>query len=115
MAARAGENISSGQDRGPEDQQTFDERVVAEGEQAHADETHAAAAPEYDSAERREAVAADLEARGIDSDVAATRMRSDVSQARPATAATRGTGKKAPKTRKTRGKIAQIQRTDLNR
>lgn len=114
-APRAGENVSSGQDRGPEDQQTSDERTEAEREQAHANETHAAAAPMYDSAERREATAADLEARGIDGDLAATRMRSDVSQARPATAATRGAGKKAPKARKATGKGAQIRRTGLGR
>jgi len=114
-SAHPAEGLSSEQDHSAANQQSSDERAAAEREQAHADGTHAAEAPEYDSAERREATAADLEARGIDKDVAATRMRSDVSQARSATAATQGAGKQSSRVRKGSGQHAQIQRTSLGR
>lgn len=109
------EGLSSERDHGAENKQSSDERTAAEREQAHADGTHAAAAPEYDSAERREATAADLLAHGIDGDVVATRMRSDISQGRTAAAATQGAGKKATKMRKSSGKSAQIHRYGLTR
>ncbi|WP_102510740.1 hypothetical protein [Sanguibacter massiliensis] len=55
----------------------------------------------YDSAERRRATASDLAARGIDHDVVATRVRADVSQAKPATeAVTTDARGRAPKARK---------------
>lgn len=114
-AAHPAEGLSLEQDHGAENQQSSDERAAAEREQAHADGTHAGAAPEYDSAERREATAADLEARGIDGDVAATRMRSDVSQGRPATAATNRVGKKEPKARTPRTSSVQAQRSGRDR
>ncbi|WP_435736434.1 hypothetical protein V5D56_16850 [Cellulosimicrobium sp. PMB13] len=67
----------------------------------------------YDSAERRDATANVLRAKGIDGDVVATRMRADVSQARPATeaVAARPAGR-SPKARKTRGRAAHARRTD---
>lgn len=70
----------------------------------------------YDSAERREATARDLEANGVDRELVATRMHADVSQAKPATEAvtTTRTGR-AAKARKTRGRTAQAQRTGLDR
>lgn len=70
----------------------------------------------YDSAERREATASELRAKGIDGDVVETRMRADVSQARPATEAVAAkTAGRSPKARKTRGRAAQAQRTGLDR
>ncbi|MFC0456224.1 hypothetical protein ACFFGR_06610 [Arthrobacter liuii] len=70
----------------------------------------------YDSAERRDSTARDLEAKGIDHEVVATRMRADVSQGRPATEAVKGAGKaNAPKARKTRGHGVQVQRSGLDR
>lgn len=55
----------------------------------------------YDSAERRSSTASDLEARGIDHDLVETRVRADVSQARPATDAVRASvGGKGYKARK---------------
>lgn len=70
----------------------------------------------YDSAERREGTTRDLEAKGIDREVVATRMRADVSQAKPATEAVKaGAAARAPKARKTRGRAAQVQRTGLDR
>lgn len=70
----------------------------------------------YDSAERRSATASDLEAKGIDHEVVATRMRADVSQAKPATeAVAAGAGAKSPKARKARGRGATVQRAGLDR
>ena len=69
----------------------------------------------YDSAERRAATARDLEGKGIDHEVVATRMRADVSQAKPATEATAGGPQKAPKARRSRGRGAQVQRAGLDR
>ncbi|MGO1561342.1 MAG: hypothetical protein ACTHW7_05900 [Actinomycetaceae bacterium] len=62
----------------------------------------------YDSAERREATARDLEASGVERDLVATKMHADVSHAKPATEAV-GTGRtsRAAKVRKTRGRTAQ--------
>ncbi len=54
----------------------------------------------YDSAERRASMARDMEARGIDRDLVAMRMRADVSQARPATEAVRArTSRQVPRVR----------------
>jgi hypothetical protein len=84
-------------------------------------ETTAAGAREdgrtlYDSAERRSATASGLEAKGIDHEVVATRMRADVSQAKPATEAVKaGSAAKSPKARKARGRGAQVHRTGLDR
>ena len=65
----------------------------------------------YDSAERRDGTARDLESRGIDAQTVATRMRADVSQAKPATKAVasgRGATDKSRKTSITgRGQIRQ--------
>lgn len=76
------------------------------------------AALRYDSAERREGTARDLEAQGIDRETVATRMRADVSQAKPATEAVgAGAAGRRPKARKTRGRAAQqqVQRPGLGR
>lgn len=69
----------------------------------------------HDSAERREGTARDLEAKGIDGQVVATRMRADVSQAKPATEAVKAGNTKAHKARKTHGHGTQVQRTGLDR
>lgn len=72
----------------------------------------------YDSAERREGTARELEAQGIDRETVATRMRADVSQAKPATEAVgAGAAGRSPKARKTRGRAAQqqVQRPGLGR
>lgn len=93
-------------------------RAAAEAEQreAIADRAREDGRALYDSAERREGTAADLESKGVDQEVVATRMRADVSQAKPATEAVKGAGtRKAPKARKTRGRGAQVQRTGLDR
>ncbi|MBX9246204.1 hypothetical protein ICW40_15505 [Actinotalea ferrariae] len=64
---------------------TVEER---EREATHA---RAGAVAVYDSAARRAAFAADLEANGVDRDLVATRLRADISQGKPATEATRAT------------------------
>jgi len=93
-------------------------RAAAEAEQGEttADDAREDGRTLYDSAERRSATASDLEAKGIDREVVATRMRADVSQAKPATEAVKaGSAAKSPKARKARGRGAQVQRTGLDR
>jgi len=96
------------------------ERERAQGEAAGQDDRGDVARTEgratYDSAERREAFASDLERVGVDREIVATRVRADVSQAKPATDATRTTATKAPRARKGRaGRGQQVQRTGLDR
>lgn len=70
----------------------------------------------YDSAERREGTARELESKGVSREVVATRMRADVSQAKPATEAVKGAGAgRTAVARKSRGRAAQAQRTGLDR
>lgn len=92
-------------------------RAVSEAEQR---EATAAQAREdghtlYDSAERREGAARDLEAKGISTEVVATRMRADVSQANPATEAARHGRGEAVRAWRKRGQGAQVRRDGLSR
>lgn len=87
---------------------------VADEHQARSDALGEEGRTVYDSAARREATARELQDRGIDREVVATRMRADVSQAKPATEAV-AAGGRAPKARKTRGRAPQVQRTVLDR
>lgn len=93
------------------------DRAQAEAEQrdAIADRSREDGKSLYDSAERRSSTAEELEGRGIAQETVATRMRADVSQAKPATAAVAAGKTKAAKARKTRGRGAQVQRTGLDR
>lgn len=93
------------------------DRAEAEAE-ARERETNAQHAQErgktiYDSAERRNATASELEAHGIDPDAINARMHADVSNAKPASAAVTATGKKASHARKAGS--PQVQRSGLNR
>lgn len=93
-----------------------EDRVQAETHQAHADSARADARPLYDSAERRQATAADLESKGISPEAVNAKMRADVSQAKPATEAAKGGPAKSPKARKTRsGRGAEAQRSGQSR
>jgi len=72
----------------------------------------------YDSGERRDAWASDLERRGVDRELAASRIRADLSNARPATHATRGrdtvgrtTGRRGSTTARTRSAARTSTRT----
>jgi hypothetical protein len=76
--------------------------VQAERAQAHASTTREASKCGYDSAERRQAFAADLERQGVDQDTIAARMTADVSQGTHPSEAVKSAGKKAPKARKSR-------------
>lgn len=96
-----------------------DERARDE-ERPHADRDAAdaerAAEPAYDSAERRAATAAELEEKGLTQEQVATRMRADVSQSEPATAAVRHGGPRKPaKAHMGRGGGQQVQRAGLSR
>lgn len=84
----------------------------AEQSEAAADRAREGGRVTYDSAERREIMATDLHARGVDSETVATRMHADVSQAKPATeAAAAGGAQKSgpPKARRGRGRSNQVQ------
>lgn len=89
-------------------------RALAEAEQREAivASVQADGRALYDSAERRSATASDLETRGIERDVIATRVRADVSQAKPATEAVRaGVGGRARTARRlTTRKQAEVSR-----
>ena len=95
-----------------------DERLqaAAEAEQREATAHHSRAGSRtlYDSAERRQTTAHELEAKGIDRQVVATRIRADVSQGRPATEAV-GATTKVVKARTTRTRGPQRQRSGLDR
>ncbi|MSS00398.1 hypothetical protein FYJ28_16465 [Arthrobacter sp. BL-252-APC-1A] len=69
----------------------------------------------YDSADRREGTARDLESKGIDSELVAVRMRADVSQASAATEVVKTSRAKIPRSLKgnmPRG--TQVQRPGIN-
>lgn len=96
------------------------ERERAQEEATQREHTAAAAREDgadlYDSAERRSSTAGEMEAKGIDQEVVATRMRADVSQATPATDAVKGIGRgRTPKARRNRGRRGQVQRRGLDR
>nr|WP_181716192.1 hypothetical protein [Cryobacterium sp.]QJS06047.1 hypothetical protein [Cryobacterium sp.] len=88
-----------------------------DAERAHSQAASARgdAAPLYDSAERRQQTAADLESKGVSAEAVGAKMRADVSQAKPATEATKGAVSKAPKARNSRGRAPQAQRTEPSR
>ena len=90
--------------------------AAAEQSETRAAQTHADGATMYDSAERRAGTARELESKGIDSEVVATRLRADVSQGKPATEAVNGAGKtKVAKARKAAGRGPKMQRSGLDR
>ena len=88
---------------------------------AAAEHTQAAAVGEggrdlYDTAGRRQGFARELARKGIDGEVVATRLRADVSQARPATEATRAADSRSPKARHTRAGLGrQLQDSGLDK
>lgn len=68
----------------------------------------------YDSAERRQHFAANLEKRGIAHETAAVRCRADAAQAKPATQAV-GKQTRVKRTRKAKSRTPQLQRTGRGR
>ena len=100
----------------PDPQERSRAQAEAEERTIAADAAREDAAAAYDSSERRASTAAELEGKGIDQEVVATRMRADVSQAKPATAAVAAGGlSKTPKARKARGRGVQVQRSEQSR
>jgi hypothetical protein len=80
-------------------------RQIVEAEQKHQDaaQTEHDGHQVWDSAERKQAIAEELHAKGIDAEVVATRMRADIAQGKPATEAVKGTvGRRPPAARKIR-------------
>lgn len=81
-----------------------DDRAVAaeqaEQHQAAAEQNRDVAAAKYDSAERRDATAAELRAKGISESDVDVKMSVDASHGKPATAAVQGGPRNAPKARK---------------
>lgn len=99
----------------PDPEQRQEAREQAESHQGQADAARADAKPLYDSADRRQATAADLESKGVSSEAVSAKMRADVSQAKPATEATKGPIGKSPKARNSRGRAPQAQRSEPSR
>lgn len=115
-ADSAAEEFRTAAQHEPDPDERQEARVQAETHQAHADSARADARPLYDSAERRQATAADLESKGISPEAVGAKMRADVSQAKPATEAAKGGPAKSPKARKTRsGRGAEAQRSGQSR
>lgn len=93
-----------------------DATVQAEAAQDAAEAARGSGKVLYDSAERREQTARELEARGIGEAATAARMSTDVSQARPATEAVKGGAAGRPTAvRRARGHGPQVQRTPVER
>lgn len=90
-------------------------RVQADMHQGRANGVRAKAQPLYDSAERRSATAAHLEAKGVSATAVNAKMRADVSQAKPATEAAQNERGVAAKARKARGRATQAQRAEPGR
>ncbi|CAH0177563.1 MULTISPECIES: hypothetical protein [Microbacterium] len=80
-----------------------------------AESAHAEAGPKYDSAERRENDANQLEAKGIDREAVAAKMHADVGNAKPATEALKGAPANAVRVRSARSAAARVQRSELSR
>ncbi len=90
-------------------------RAAAELNAEKAAEHKVSAAEKFDSAERRNALAADLESRSVDPAVIHARIISDRDQAKPATAAVQGTKGKSPKARKTKTAVRDNSRQSQSR
>lgn len=90
-------------------------REEAQTHERAAESARVEAGPEYDSAERREADANKLEAKGIDKEAVSARMSADVGNARPATDAVKGLPVNVAKAKPARPGPGRVQRSDLGR
>lgn len=90
-------------------------RVEAQTHERSAEAARAEAGPKYDSAERREADANKLEAKGVDKEAVSARMSADVGNARPATDAVKGLPVNVAKAKPARPGPGRVQRSDLGR
>ena len=80
-----------------------------------AESARAEAGSKYDSAERRQADASKLEARGIEREAVAAKMSADVGNAKPATEAVKGTPAGTAKAKPARSAATRVQRSELGR
>ncbi|PFG44875.1 hypothetical protein ATJ97_0297 [Georgenia soli] len=103
MADQAAATARAAAQHEPDPAERAEATLVAEQEQIRATAAREAGKDNYDSAERRQAFAADLERRGLDYETVAARITADVSQGTHPSAAVKPAGKKAPKARKSRG------------
>ncbi|MFF8819473.1 hypothetical protein ACF07D_15910 [Leucobacter sp. NPDC015123] len=115
QAEQAAENARAIADRPGNDSEAF--LTEAERSERDAMRYREDSQNTYDSSQRRDATAASLERQGINEQAIGARMRSDVSNAKPATEAARnGAAKKSSaKARPSRGRGAQMQRSGLER
>jgi hypothetical protein len=107
-ADRADQNVEAARatsQHEPDAAERIEGTVAAEREQNRTTAARESGKHTYDSAERRQAFAADLERRGIHQDTVAARVTADVSQGKSASEAVEATGK-APKLRKQSGTTA---------
>ncbi len=90
-------------------------REEAQTHERAAESARAEAGPKYDSAQRRENDANQLEAKGIDKEAVAAKMYADVGNAKPATEAVKGVPATAAKAKPARSAAARVQRSELGR
>ncbi|WP_248243305.1 hypothetical protein [Microbacterium kunmingense] len=114
-ADRAAEAARTSADVAPGEGEREQAQVQAEREQNRADATREKAEPLYDSAERRERDASDLQRRGVGEDAISAKMAADVSQGKPATAAVQAQQRQSVKARPNRSRSPRMERTELGR
>ncbi len=118
-ADRADRRAEAADQRAENAPEGSEERTQARGEaqsrERAAESARAEAGPTYDSAERRENDANQLEAKGIDKDAVAAKMHADVGNAKPATEAVKGAPWIAMKAKPARLAAARVQRSELGR
>lgn len=100
-AAEAAEAARAAAEHEPDPTERVEATLAAKHERNRASAAREAGKDTYDSAERRQAFAADLERRGIEQETVSARMTADVSQGTHPSAAVK-TGRRAPKARKNR-------------
>ncbi|MFF7684501.1 hypothetical protein ACFZA2_17255 [Microbacterium sp. NPDC007973] len=90
-------------------------REEAQSHERAAESARAEAGPKYDSADRRQADATKLEAKGIEKEAVAAKMSADVGNAKPATEAVKGAPTVGTKAKPARSAAARVQRSELGR
>jgi hypothetical protein len=90
-------------------------REEAQSHERAAEAARAEAGPKYDSAERRQNDANQLEGKGIEKEAVAAKMSADVGNAKPATEAVKGSPAAAAKAKPARSAAARVQRSELGR
>lgn len=111
-ADRADERAENAPEGSEERTQAHEE---AQSHERAAEAARAEAGPKYDSAERRQSDANQLEGKGIEKDAVAAKMHADVGNAKPATEAVKGSPAAAAKAKPARSAAARVQRSELGR